>query len=62
MFDRGLLSLGDDLSIMVSRHVNDLNSLDRLLLPARKAVAPDDPAMRPYPHFLAWHRENCFKH
>lgn len=61
MFDRGLLSLDDDLSIMVSRHVNDVESLDRLLLPTRKAVAPDDPTMRPYPHFLEWHRENCFK-
>jgi len=61
MFDRGLLSLGDDLSIMVSRHVNDIGSIDRLLLPTRKAVAPEDPAMRPYPHFLEWHRENCFK-
>lgn len=62
MFDRGLLSLGDDLSILVSRHVNDVESLERLLLPTRKAVAPDDPTMRPYPHFLEWHRDNCFKH
>ncbi|WP_373489576.1 HNH endonuclease [Parasphingorhabdus sp.] len=62
MFDRGLLSLGDDLSIMISHHVNDVASLDRLLLPTRKAVAPQDPTMRPYPHFLEWHRENCFKH
>ncbi|MGB5484340.1 HNH endonuclease [Parasphingorhabdus sp.] len=61
MFDRGLLSLGDDLSIMVSRHVNDIGSIDRLLLPTRTAVAPDDPTMRPLPHFLEWHRENCFK-
>lgn len=62
MFDRGLLSLGDDLSIMVSRHVNDIGSIDRLLLPTRKAIAPDDPTMRPLPHFLEWHRDNCFKH
>lgn len=62
MFDRGLLSLEDDLSIMVSRHVNDIKSLDRLLLPTKKAVVPDDPTMRPYPYFLEWHRGNCFKH
>lgn len=61
MFDRGLLSLDDDLSIKVSRYVNDVESLERLLLPTKKAVAPDDPTMRPYPHFLEWHRENCFK-
>lgn len=61
MFDRGLISLTDDLSVMVSRYVNDTESLDRLLRPDRKAIAPLDPALRPHPSFLAWHRENVFK-
>jgi putative restriction endonuclease len=61
MFDRGLISLGDDLSVLVSRHVNDTESLDRLLRPDRKAIEPLDPALRPHPSFLAWHRENVFK-
>lgn len=61
MFDRGLVSLGDDLSVLVSRHVNDRESLDRLLRPDGKAIEPRDPALRPHPHFLAWHRENVFK-
>lgn len=62
MFDRGLLSLMDDWSILVSRNVNDLNSLDRLLLTERKATIPADPAFQPRRDFLAWHREQVFKH
>jgi putative restriction endonuclease len=62
MFDRGLISLDDELSVMVSRHVNDTQSLERLLRPDRKAMAPSDPALRPHPSFLAWHREHVFKH
>ena len=61
MFDRGLVSLGDDLSVLVSRHVNDRESLDRLLRPNGKAIEPTDPVLRPHPSFLAWHRENVFK-
>lgn len=61
MFDRGLVSLGDDMSVLVSRHVNDRESLDRLLRPDGKAVEPADPALRPHPSFLAWHRQNVFK-
>lgn len=61
MFDRGLISLDDDLSVVVSRHVNDTESLDRLLRPDRRAIEPLDPALRPHPNFLAWHRENIFK-
>jgi len=62
MFDRGLLSLTDDWSILVSRNVNDLNSLDRLLLAERKASIPANPAFQPRRDFLAWHREQVFKH
>lgn len=61
MFDRGLVSLGDDLSVLVSRHVNDHESLDRLLRPDGKAIEPLDPALRPHPSFLAWHRDNVYK-
>ena len=27
-----------------------------------RALAPERPALRPHPAFLAWHREHCFKH
>lgn len=61
MFDRGLIGLTDDLDVIVSRHVNDLESLDRLLQPSRRAYTPADPALRPHPRFLGWHRDNVFK-
>lgn len=61
MFDRGLIGLTDQLDIMVSRHVNDMESLDRLLPTGRRAVAPIDPALLPHPRFLGWHRDNVFK-
>jgi putative restriction endonuclease len=61
MFDRGLIGLSDDLEVMVSGQVNDLESVDRLLQPSRRAFAPADPTLRPHPRFIAWHRENVFK-
>ncbi len=61
MFDRGLLSLADDLSILVSRHVNDRDSIDALLNRSGHARLPARAADRPHPSFLGWHRENCFK-
>lgn len=61
MFDRGLISLRDDLTIEVSRHVNDLDSVMKFLLPTRKAAVPTNPAHRPHAKFLTWHRENVFK-
>jgi putative restriction endonuclease len=61
MFDRGLIALKDNLDILVSRQVNDLESIERLLSPSRRAFTPGDPTLRPHPRFLAWHRENVFK-
>jgi len=61
MFDRGMLSLADDDSIMVSRHINNIQEVDRLLLKDRKARLPAHPAQRPHKDYLSWHRENCFK-
>ncbi|RYE00859.1 MAG: restriction endonuclease [Sphingomonadales bacterium] len=61
MFDRGLLSLTDDLSIMVSRHVNDREALEALLPREGRARVPIRPADQPHPQFLAWHRDHRFK-
>jgi len=62
MFDRGLISLSDDLDVLVSRHVNDVDSVWGLVNKTRRAAAPSSPAHRPHPSYLAWHRANCFKH
>jgi putative restriction endonuclease len=62
MFDRGLISLSDDLEVLVSRQVNDLDSVWSLVNKTRRASAPANPIHRPHPSYLAWHREQCFKH
>lgn len=62
MFDRGLITLEDDLTIRVSRHVNDVESIWNFVQPSRMATPPANGAYHPHPHFLGWHRENVFKH
>ncbi len=61
MFDRGLISLSDELDILVSRQVNDPDSVWSLVNKTRKALAPVRAMDRPHPAFLGWHREQCFK-
>jgi putative restriction endonuclease len=60
MFDRGLISLADDLEILISRQVNDRDSV-KALVKDRRARLPIRPSDRPHPHFLEWHRAHCFK-
>ncbi len=61
MFDRGLISLSDDLEILVSRQVNDPEGVRAFINTSCRAFAPRRSSDRPHPHFLQWHRENCFK-
>lgn len=61
MFDRGLISLSDDLTIMVSRAVNDVDSILGIVNRTGQALPPKDLRNHPHPAFLGWHRENCFK-
>lgn len=61
MFDRGLISLSDDLEILISRQVNDLDSVQGFINRTGRALTPRRQFERPHPHFLQWHREHCFK-
>lgn len=61
MFDRGLISLDDDLSILVSRQANDPDSIRGLINRNGYARLPARPMDRPHPAYLEWHRGNCFK-
>ncbi len=61
MFDRGLISLGDDLQILVSRQANDVNGVRAFINRTGYAHPPDHLRDRPHPNFLQWHREHCFK-
>jgi putative restriction endonuclease len=61
MFDRGLISLADDLEILVSRQVNDPDGVRALINKSGRAIVPRRVSNRPHPHFLQWHRDYCFK-
>lgn len=56
MFDRGLISLSDDYSILISRKLN--HDVSHLLNKDMKAIVPTDLRQRPHPAFLRWHREH----
>lgn len=62
MFDRGLIGLGDDLEILVSRQANDPDGIRGMINRSGFAIPPTRALERPHPGFLAWHREHCFKH
>ncbi|MEQ1755768.1 MAG: HNH endonuclease [Micropepsaceae bacterium] len=61
MFDRGLISLSDDMEILVSRHVNDVDSIRGFLIKSLRARTPARSSAKPHPRYLQWHRANCFK-
>ena len=61
MFDRGLLSLADDQSILIAKDSIAGDAVQRLILPSGKAILPVRGVDRPNPAYLAWHRRHVFK-
>lgn len=61
MLDRGLISLSDDLDILVSRQTNDPADIYAMINPTGRLLPPNRTLDRPHPHFLSWHRAHCFK-
>jgi putative restriction endonuclease len=61
MFDRGLISMADDLAILISRQTNDPDSIRSIVNKSGHAMSPARASDRPHRHFLRWHRDNCFK-
>lgn len=60
MFDRGLISIDDDYSILIAKDhipepVNDLINQDRQIR------LPSSPMLSPHSRFLTYHRETVFK-
>lgn len=51
MFDRGLISLADDLEILISRQVNDFDGVRAMINKSGRALPPRHAAERPHPHF-----------
>lgn len=60
MFDRGLLSVADDGSVLISRNKVPMEVVDRLVHPGGRLLLPMDAGNRPHPENLRWHRENVF--
>jgi putative restriction endonuclease len=60
MFDRGLITLSDSGDILLSRKINDRDSVERLIFSDHKARLPSGVTTRPHPRYLSWHRTACF--
>lgn len=60
MFGRGLVSVADDGSILVSRNKVPCGVVDRLIVPSGRRCLPADPRDHPQPANLRWHRERVF--
>lgn len=61
MFDRGLIRVADDHSLLVSHNKVDLPTVERLVNPEMRLMLDDvDPRHRPHPDYLRWHREKDY--
>ena len=60
MFDRGLLSIGDDYKILVAKNHVPVDAI-RFLNQNGLIHLPKDPTLCPNPHFLKFHRNQVFK-
>ncbi|MDJ0449774.1 HNH endonuclease [Methylocystis sp. JR02] len=60
MFDRGLISIDDDYSLLLAREKLP-DSIDRLLGGNTRLLVPQRGELRPHPQFIAWHRREIFK-
>lgn len=61
MFDRGLIRVADDHSLLISHNKVDLPTVERLVNPAMRLMLDDvDPRHHPHPDYLRWHREQDY--
>lgn len=60
MFDRGLISVGDDYEILVSDNKVPSDVRKKLISPTGKLSLPDDPRHHPHPDYIRYHRENIY--
>lgn len=57
MFDRGLVSMSDEGEILLSRKINDIEGVGKLIYPDRRARWPTLMVHRPHARYLRWHRD-----
>lgn len=60
MFDRGLISVAEDQTILISRNKVPSEVVERLIRPQGRLWLPGDQRNWPHPENLRWHRENVF--
>ena len=60
MFDRGLVSVAEDRTILVSHNKVPSDVVTRLITPGGTLCLPRNPRNWPHPDNLRWHRENIF--
>ena len=60
MFDRGLITIADDYSIIVSHNKVPSDAADRLIRAERRLILPERKRDYPHPAFLQYHREHVF--
>ncbi|MBK0398630.1 HNH endonuclease [Limibaculum sp. M0105] len=60
MFDRGLITITEDFSILVSENKVPSDVSARLIRPDRRLRRPENRRDDPHPEFLKYHRENIF--
>lgn len=61
MFDRGLVSVDADHSLLIAKDTVASDIAARLFVPDLRLILPSDATKRPHPAYLKWHRETCFK-
>ncbi len=60
MFDRGLISVAEDMRVLISHNKVPDETARRLIAPERRLRLPENPRDHPHPEYLRWHRENVF--
>ena len=60
MFERGMVGLDDDMTIMVSRQSNDPDSIRSMINETGRLIPPNRLSEWPGKEFVIWHRENRF--
>jgi putative restriction endonuclease len=60
MFDRGLISIDDDHSILISSDKLPSDTLERLIVPDRRLILPLDKRDWPHKTYLDFHRREIF--
>ncbi|MFQ5624827.1 MAG: HNH endonuclease [Paracoccaceae bacterium] len=60
MFDRGLISVAEDMRILISHNKVPVETARRLIMPDQRLRFPANPRHHPHPEYLRYHREHVF--